>query len=435
MGTVECGKSGRRIRRVSKRVTPWRDRSLRVLVLSRNYPNNVTELLGLWVRGLVRESAKFCQVKVISPVPYCPLFPGLPEKYARFRRVERRQWDSGIESFHPRFISGPGYSTHTIEWLLHLAAIRSTVDALHRKFPFDLIHAHVTYPDGVVAAHVAGRYGLPVVITEHNPWSPWMDEYPSVRRRAIWAAKQTACQIAVSESVRRTVEQFAGKMENLVVIPCGVDGSVFTLPSDGQARDPNQILFVGAIRPVKGVDILLRALRILADRGRQTRLILVGEAYYGSYRQEELRVKKMVGDLDVGDRVQFVGKQLPPDLVRSVQKSAALVLPSRAESLGMVLVEALACGTPVVATRCGGPEEIVNDRVGLLVSPEDPEALARGIEHVLDRRHTYDPVRLRAHALEKFGLESVGERLKHVYQEAMRRHQQGGEAKSVDFVR
>lgn len=413
-------------------MTLGRDGSLRVLVLSRNYPNNVTELLGVWVRSLVRQSATFCQVKVVSPVPYCPRVPGFPEQYARFRRVERRRWDGGIESFHPRFISGPGYSTHTIESLLYLAAIRPTVEAVRREFPFDLIHAHFTYPDGVVAAHLARRYGIPVVITEHSPWSPWMDEYPIVRPRAIRAAKQSACHIAVSESVRRTVEHFAGKMENLAVIPCGVDGSVFTLPPDAQPRDPDQILFVGAIRRVKGVDILLRAVRILADRGRPTRLIVVGEAFYDSYRQEELRVKKMVGDLDIGDRVRFVGGQLPPDLVRSMQKSAALVLPSRAESLGMVLVEALACGTPVVATRCGGPEEIVNDRVGLLVPPEDPEALARGIEHVLDRRHTYDPVRLRAHALEKFGLEGVGERLKHVYQEAVRRHQERGEAKIVD---
>ena len=208
----------------------------------------------------------------------------------------------------------------------------------------------------------------------------------------------------------------------MAVIPNGVDASEFTLPDAASSRDPQQLLFVGAIRPVKGVDLLLRAMRILMDRGRSERLLLVGEAFYGRYQEEELRLKKMVQDLGIGDRVQFAGKQLPPYLGMTMGRSAALILPSRIEALGMVLVEALACGTPVVATRCGGPEEIVTDQVGVLVPPENPEELARGIEHVIDRHDAYDPRQLRAHALDNFGLESVAERVKQVYENAVAGH-------------
>ena len=98
-----------------------------------------------------------------------------------------------------------------------------------------------------------------------------------------------------------------------------------------------------------------------------------------------------------------------------MQESALLVLPSRAESLGMVLVEALACGTPVVATRCGGPADIVTDEVGELVPTEDPEALADGISRVLARRGSFDPARLRQHAIDRFGHESVVARIAGVY--------------------
>jgi glycosyltransferase involved in cell wall biosynthesis len=394
----------------------------RVLVLSRNYPNNVTELLGLWVQSQIRQMAEVCRVKVISPVPYCPPLPRIPENYARFRRVERHSWDGGVEVWHPRFFIGPGYSTHQIESFFYHAAIQKLVAGLQRNFPFDLIHAHCTYPDGVVAAHLGRHYGVPVVITEQNPWEVWMDRYPGVRRKAIWAARQSLCHIAISEAVRKSIETYAGKMPQLRVIPDGVDGAVFRLPEDGAARIPNQILFVGAIRPVKGVDILLRAVRLLADRRRDVRLVIIGEAFFGKYRQEELRVRKMAGELNLGERVRFAGKQPVEELVRQMQRSAALVLPSRAESLGMVLVESLACGTPVVSTRCGGPEDIVNEDVGVLVPPGDPESMAAGIERVLDQPGDYDPAKLRAHALEKFGLESVGDRLAEVYVQAMRQY-------------
>src|SRR5262249_46070144 len=127
-------------------------------------------------------------------------------------------------------------------------------------------------------------------------------------------------------------------------------------------------------------------------------------------------------ELAVTDRIRFSGKQAPPELVQTIRRSALLVLPSRIESFGTVLVEALACGTPVVATRCGGPEDIGGDTVGVLVLPEDPEALARGIEHVLDRREGYDPRQLRAHAFDHFGIECVGQRLLQVYEDVVGRH-------------
>jgi glycosyltransferase involved in cell wall biosynthesis len=379
------------------------------------------ELLGLWVQGLVRESARFCDLKVISPVPYCPPLPAMPENYARFRRVLPRRWDGEVEVLHPRFLLGPGYSTHQIEWLLYYASIWRQVARMCREFPFDLIHAHFTYPDGVVAALLGRRYGVPVVITEQNPWGPWLDRYASVRRRSIEAARQSACQIAISTAVRKTIEKYTGHLPQLAIIPDGVDGSVFTLPERGTPRRRNQLLFVGAIRPVKGVDILLRALRLLADRGRDASLMLIGEAFYGAYRQEELRLRKLAGELNLDSRVQFAGKQPFDELVRQMQQSAALVLPSRAESLGMVLVESLACGTPVVASRCGGPEDIVNDRVGVLVPVEDPAALTGAIEHVLDHQDNYDPAELRTHALENFGSEAVGRRLAQVYEQAAAR--------------
>ncbi len=391
----------------------------KVLVLSKNYPNNVFDVLGLWVENLVRYSARFCEPKVISPVPYCPPIPGMPEYYARLRGIPRRCLTNDIEVFHPRMLVGPGDSLYSLESRTYYWASRGMAKRLRCDFPFDLIHAHFTYPDGVAAVRLGKQFGVPVVITEHIPWGPWTYHNAFVRRESVRAVEECAFHIAVSGPVRESVARVVGASEKLRVIPVGVDGTIFNRSENEGQPLPNQVLFVGAIRPVKGVDILLRAMRLLVDSGRNVTLVLVGESYFKNYQREYDRLRQMAEELHLGSRVNFVGKRRPPELVRSIQESAVLVLPSRAESFGMVLVEALACGTPVVATRCGGPEDIVNEDVGVLVPPEDPRALAAGIAQVLDRRGDYDPAKLREYALQRFGLEAVGKQLQELYAEAL----------------
>jgi glycosyltransferase involved in cell wall biosynthesis len=391
----------------------------KVLVLSKSYPNNVFEVLGLWVENLVRHSAKFCEPRVIAPVQYCPPIPGLPGYYKRFRTIPRHCFASGIEVFHPRMLVGPGYSLHSIESRIYYWAARRVAQRLRRDFPFDLIHAHFTYPDGVAAVRLGKQFDVPVIITEQNPWGPWMDKDTEVRRQTIRAAQECTFQIAISRSVRESIVRLAGESDKLRVVPDAVDGDTFRLPEQGRQLIPNQIIFVGAIRPVKGVDVLLRAVRLLVDAGRDVKLVLVGESYFRNYQKEYNRLKQMAADLGIAGRVNFAGKKELTELVFEIQRSVLLVLPSRAESFGMVLAEALACGTPVVATRCGGPEDIVTEEVGILVPPENPQALAAGIAQVLDRRNDYDPAKLRAYVLEQFGLESVGRRLQALYAEAL----------------
>lgn len=399
------------------RVTAKAHPHLRVLFLSVSYPNNVLPLLGLWVQGLVRHCAPFCESKVISPVPYCPPLLGLAKEYSRFRRIERRRWEGGVEVFHPRFLVPPGHRLHGIEDVPYYFAAGRIASRLRSSFPFDVIHAHFSYPDGCVAARLGRRFGVPIIITEHAPWRPWMDNYPSVLRKAKRAFNECAFHIGVSRSVQDETSCFVGDSDKLRVIPCGVDGSIFTLRTSPR---PQQILFAGAIRHIKGVDILLRAMRLLMDRGRQDKLVVVGDSFFKNYQADYARVRQMATDL--GLRVDFVGGKTQRELARYMQESAVLVLPSRKESLGMVLVEALACGTPVVATRCGGPEGIVNDQVGVLVPPEDPEALARAIARVIDSQDQYKPAALRAYALEKFSWQGITEQYIDLYREAVARH-------------
>lgn len=393
-------------------------RKLKVLVLSRNYPNTNFPLLGIWVENLVRHSARFWETKVVSPVPYCPpLARG--DYFRRFREIERHRLSEDVEVFYPRFLLPPSHRLHGIESISYYLAVVRLIDRLRKTFHFDLIHAHFTFPDGCVAAKLGKRYGVPVIITEQASWHPWMENFKLVRRQAMWAARQAAFHIAISNALRSSIARFTGDSARLRIIPDGVDGSVFTLPKNDVRLLSNQILFVGNIRPVKGVDLLIKSMQILARRRPDVKLVIVGGSFYKNYKIEYDRLREMVIKFDLESQIEFVGERSNAELLRYLQESALLVLPSRRESLGTVLIEALACGTPVVATRCGGPEDIVTDDVGVLVPTEDPDALARGIEHVLDTRSTYDPAKLRAHALEKFGLDSVNQRVAELYAHAL----------------
>lgn len=389
-----------------------RARRLRVLVLSRNYPNPVFEHVGPWVQRQVHALSGQVDLTVIAPVPYCPPLPRTME-VARFRHIERQRHEGPVAVHHPRFLVGPGYSTHSLEaWTYH-AGVRRLVGRLHRGTAFDLIHAHFCYPDGVVAAWLGRAHGIPVVVTEHSFWRPWLTRYPLVRRMVNAAARRFAAHVCVSSAVLRSVQSLTGSSARQHVIPIGVDGTVFPEGPPAGDRRADRLLFVGRLNHVKGPDVLLKALALLVHRRPAATLLIVGGGFYRSTERPAL--DRLVADLGLSDRVIFVDAVPPPEVSRLMRESAVLVSSSRRESCGAVLIEALASGLPVVATMSGGPEDFVTDDVGLLVPREDPAALAEGIERLLLERHRFDPVALRSYALSRFAWEQLAERYLEVY--------------------
>lgn len=388
---------------------------LQVLVLARSYPNDVLPTLGLWTESPTVRLARRCEVRVVSPIPWCPPLPPLRrlEQYRRFRAIPSTDSREGVEILHPRFVVGPGTSLYPFEARAYASVVEPAVRRLRAGFPFDLIHAHFIYPDGVVAHHLARRYGVPFVVTEHAPWTGWLDR-TGIARQAVPAARAAAALMPVSTSVLHTIRAYAGDSVPATVVPVGVDTESFR-PGREDTRRPEQLLFVGFINYNKGVDVLLAAMSQLAARRPSARLLLVGGSLYRSTRRQEERLRALVTSLGLDDRVRFLGRRPPDEVAGLMAESAAVVLPSRAESFGAVLVEALACGTPVVATRCGGPEDIVTEEVGELVPVGDPEALAAALDRVLGGTPAYDRDRLRAYAVARFGWDRIVDQIEQVY--------------------
>jgi glycosyltransferase involved in cell wall biosynthesis len=236
-----------------------------------------------------------------------------------------------------------------------------------------------------------------------------------VRRQVLAAAPDIARVTSVSRAVDAAVRATTGDAFETSILPNVVDESVFVAPDATDVQDADRILFVGAVRHVKGLDVLVRAMALLKDEVPQIRLLVLGEAFYGQWRNDEKEVRRLCDELGITARVEFAGRATPDEVAETMRRSAMLVVPARRESFSAVAVEALASGTPVVATRCGGPEEFVSDANGRLVPPEDPAALAAAIRDVRADLAAFDRLELRRAVVARFGRDAIQRALETLY--------------------
>ena len=279
---------------------------------------------------------------------------------------------------------------------------------------FDVVHAHVTHPAGFVAEQLARWLDVPLVVSEHMSPFPFDDMYgvDGRPRPDVMSAIEAATRVtAVSRAHARSIERFADR--TIEVMPNFIDESRFA-PGTRAESSPIQLLSVGHLCHQKGFDVLLRALRLCLDDGLPLRLSIVGK---GHLRDE---LETLASELGLGEHVAWLGapdRSTMPDVYRSAD---VFVLASRHESFGVVVIEALASGIPVVATECGGPEEIVTPTCGALAPIEDPVALAAAISRVARRQ--FDRSAIRAHFESTYSAKAVVPRLMALYRDAIAQH-------------
>ena len=402
----------------------------RILVLARSYPSDLFPTFGLWTERPARELSRSCELRVISPVPYCPPLPrrGPLIQYTRFRDIVREEVRHGIKVYRPRFFVGPADSTEAFDPIAYELALARLVKRIRKEFPFDLVHAHFIHPDGVVARSLARRYDVPFVVTDHAPWSPALASR-LIRRPSLAAGRDAAALVAVSGYVRDTMKQYLPTTP-VRVIPNGVDPDEFELGRP-EARNPKQIVFVGLVNLNKGIDVLLAAMELVLEREPEAKLLIIGGSYYRKTRLQEEQLRRAATPLIRRGRVEFLGRQPPGEVARHMRESAVLVLPSRAETFGAVLIEALASGTPVVSTRSGGPEDIVTDELGRLVDYGDVEGLAEALLDVLASPSRFPPPKLREHVLARYSLAAITRSYERLFAEILGRSSSDSEPSPV----
>jgi len=365
-------------------------------------------------------AAQQADVSVIVPTPWVP--PFVPVDYlSRFRRVPRTEHRGGVDLYFPRVFGWIEYLTHEFDVGFAVGRVLAEASRLHHERPFDLIHAHFIYPDGVIASRVGRALGIPVMTSEHAFWTPWLVDRPRVGAQVGAALPGIQLVTAVSQFLREAIDRYAAGRVITDILPNVVDDGVFT-PSpkpgaEAPRRDPNELLYVGLIRKFKRVDVLIRALAEVRRALPQIHLRILSANAFRAYGADRREVRSLISSLGLESAVRVVNGADPEGVADAMRRCGLVVVSStRRETFCSVAAEALACGTPLVSTRCGGPEEFVTEDDGVMVAPDDPSALAAGIIEAMGRRETFDAARMHARIAARFGRTAWCERAMATYE-------------------
>jgi teichuronic acid biosynthesis glycosyltransferase TuaC len=364
---------------------------LRVLVFTMVFPNPRLPLHGRFVLERVRHLAALADVQVIAPVPwYCSLRRQPP--LLGLRPI--------LAVSHPRFWYLPKVLWAFRGFFLFISTVRA-IARLRKTFDFDLIDAHFAYPDGFAAVLIGRWCRRPVCITLRGTIVQWNG--PLGRRLCNWAIRNAERVIAVAENLAERARQGGVPEHRIAVIANGVDSEQFRLIDREAARrrlalpeNGRLLVSVGHISPRKGFHRIIRSLPRLIACCPDVRLAIVGGR--GAEKDNSAQLRALVRELAVADRVLFVGAQMPQSVALWLGAADAFVLASDFEGCPNVIMEAMACGRPVVATKVGDVERMVPSFAGILIDdPEDTTALAEGMLAALTR--DWDSRRIRDHVL------------------------------------
>ena len=285
-----------------------------------------------------------------------------------------------------------------------------------RKFKPDVVHCHIAVPATWAAALLKPMLGAPLVLTENSSeFHTWL-----ARPGIHWMAKRgmygADLVIAVSEGQKQRIEKTFPRVKRLCVIPNIVDTSRFAPTPIPTAQNGYRLLFVGLLSTdQKGLHILLQALALIRQNtGVKLQVDIVGDGALRPQYEAQAR------ELSIAEILVFHGLRSHDEVARLMRECHAFVLPSLHEAAPLVIIEAHASGRPVIATRCGGPEYMVDETNGLSVEPGKAEPLAAAITDVLAHLDRYDPRQIANAATNRYGYDTITNMITEAYTRIIR---------------
>jgi teichuronic acid biosynthesis glycosyltransferase TuaC len=351
---------------------------MKLLTFSTLFPNAERPGHGIFVETRLRHLIASGEVaaRVVAPVPWFPSRHPRFGAYARFARVPQRETRFGIEVEHPRYMLLPKLGMSAAPFLLAQAMKPVLGRIIDEGYDFDAIDAHYFYPDGVAAALLGRHFNKPVVITARGSDITLLPRHRLPRKMIQWAAGKAAGVVTVCEALRTEVISLGIEARRVVALRNGVDLELFRPVQRDAVRARLKmhrftLLSVGNLVPVKSHCLTISALPLLPD----VDLMIAGSG------PELPRLRALAADLHVADRVTFLGALPQAALTDYYGAADALVLASSREGWANVLLESMACGTPVVASNVWGtPEVVAHADAGILMRERTAAGLAAAVE-------------------------------------------------------
>jgi teichuronic acid biosynthesis glycosyltransferase TuaC len=382
---------------------------MKIGLVSMYYPSLRSPFFGTFVKDELDSLAEHVDIRLISPF---------------FNQL----WFGELHSF----VSPCGYPVQrpfTLgfpQWFFQSLCPKSlsiTLSLVEKFFTgCDLIHVHNAFPDGVAAVSAFGRR-FPLIVTVHGSDINISAMNSSLRPSIVRSLNSSRRIIAVSSDLKKTLMEI-GVTSKIEIIPNGVDTSLFT-PGEKRTAceklgfDPDRprVIFIGNFLPIKGIEYLIGSFPEVQYFHPECELVLVGASPDG---KDSAAYTNQIRARGIQKRVRIQGKVPKSNLPDWIRASDVLVLPSIREGFGIVAIEALACGKPVVSTYSGGPEEIVKEGLGFLVPPGDSESLGAAVVKALGRKGILDEGQLAESARKRFSLSEVSKRIVAVYEDVCR---------------
>ena len=344
---------------------------MKILTFSTLFPNAEKPGHGIFVETRLRHlvASGRVQARVVAPVPWFPSSHPRFGQYARQARVPREETRHGLRVAHPRYPVLPKIGMNVAPLLLAQAVKPTIARLIDEGEDFDLIDAHYFYPDGVAAALLAQWFNKPLVITARGSDITLLPQFALPRRMIKWAARRADAVITVCNALRDEVVALGVDAERVTSLRNGVDLDLFQ-PTPRLPSQEFSLLTVGHLVAVKAQELIIGALPLLPG----VRLVVAGDG------PNRAMLENLARELKVADRTTFLGAVPQAELRSHYGAADALVLASSREGWANVLLESMACGTPVVASRVyGTPEVVAAPEAGILMAERSPQGVANAV--------------------------------------------------------
>jgi glycosyltransferase involved in cell wall biosynthesis len=391
---------------------------LKILVLSHLYPSPEQKISGIFVHEQVKALRKRgIDARVVTwqeawVSPRHPVDALIDFKhylsYSKKKIIWVEEDTVPVYRFPCLFFARCGDG---IKSSLYSKSLQRILPALREDFPFDIIHAHTSLLDGAAAADIKERYKIPFLLTEHTgPLEVYL-KTSRMRRRVSNGIRLANTIFSVSDFLTSEIKRHFPhmKLNNLMTLGNGVDTDIFHLTHHKKSPVP-KALWVGQFYEVKQPLMMIEAIRHVVDAGI---LITVDIAGAGPLEQQ---IRQQIDKLKLSAHINLIGQLSRKELAQHMSAADFLILSSKVETFSLVTAEALCCGTPVLSTRCGGPEELIqNDRFGRFVDSNDERSLAKGIEKMISNLSTFNRKQIAQQAQTQFNMQKLAEQLESKY--------------------